>query len=145
MVQEKTNLEGSPSGKAEDRATTVFLLDDDDFLLEMYTLKFKGSGFKVEIAKGAEEALEKLRGGLERDIILLDIVMPKIDGFEFLSIIKKENLLKKAQLVVLSNLGQKEDIEKGMALGVHDYIIKASFTPSEIVKKTEELLKKHKN
>ncbi len=123
----------------------VFLVDDDDFLLEMYTLKFRTSGFKVEIAKEAEEALDKLRGGLKPDVILLDIVMPKIDGFEFLSIAKKENLLKGAQIIVLSNLGQKEDIEKGLALGASDYIIKASFTPSEIVKKTEILIEKAKN
>ncbi len=122
----------------------VFLVDDDDFLLEMYTLKFRTSGFKVEIAKGAEDALDKLRGGLKPDVILLDIVMPKIDGFEFLSIAQKENLLHGAHVIFLSNLGQKEDIEKGLALGANDYIIKASFTPSEIVKKTEELIKKFK-
>ncbi len=72
------------------------------------------------------------------------IVMPKIDGFEFLSIVKKENLLKGAQIIVLSNLGQKEDIEKGLALGASAYIIKASFTPSEIVKKIEDLIEKNK-
>lgn len=122
--------------------TLIFLIDDDDFLSEMYTLKFRTSGFKVEIAKDSEDALDKLRGGLKPDVILLDIVMPKIDGFEFLGLAKKEDLLKDSRVIILSNLGQKEDIERGLALGVSDYIIKASFTPSEIVKKTEDLLEK---
>ena len=68
-------------------------------------------------------------------MILLDIVMPVIDGFEFLRVIAKENLKKKATIVILSNLGQKEDIDKGMALGASDYIVKANSTPSEVVKK----------
>ena len=76
------------------------------------------------------------------DIILLDIVMPNIDGFEFLRIVGKENLKKASKIIVLSNLGQKEDIEKGLALGASDYIVKANSTPSEVVNKVKELLAK---
>ncbi|KKT78540.1 MAG: Response regulator receiver domain protein [Candidatus Giovannonibacteria bacterium GW2011_GWB1_45_9b] len=113
----------------------ILLVDDDEFLLDMYSLKFRESGFQIELARGGEEALKLLRGGLEPDVILLDIVMPVIDGFEFLRVIAKENLKKKATIVILSNLGQKEDIDKGMALGASDYIVKANSTPSEVVKK----------
>ena len=113
----------------------ILLVDDDEFLLDMYSLKFRESGFQIELARGGEEALKLLRGGLEPDVILLDIVMPMIDGFEFLRVIAKENLKKKATIVILSNLGQKEDIDKGMALGASDYIVKANSTPSEVVKK----------
>ncbi|MDO8555102.1 MAG: response regulator [bacterium] len=125
----------------EIKDTTIFLIDDDDFLLEMYALKFRNSGYKVEIAKDADEALKKLREGLKADVILLDIVMPKIDGFEFLKIAKKENLVGNTEkVIILSNLGQNDDIQKGLKLGVADYIVKASLTPSEVVEKVKSLL-----
>lgn len=120
----------------------VFLVDDDDFLLEMYALKFRNSGFSVEIAKNSQDALDKLKKGLKPDVVLLDVVMPQMDGFELLALARKENLLSGSRVVVLSNLGQKEDFEKGKELGVADYIIKASFTPSEVVKKVEEILQR---
>ena len=125
----------------EIKDTTIFLIDDDDFLLEMYALKFRNSGYKVEIAKDAEEALKKLKEGLKADVILLDIVMPKMDGFEFLKIAKKENLVGNTEkVIILSNLGQNDDIQKGLKLGVADYIVKASLTPSEVVEKAKSLL-----
>jgi len=117
----------------------VFLVDDDDFLLDMYASKFKMSGFDVEIARDGKDALSKLKNGLLPDIVLLDIVMPEMSGFEFLEILKEEKI-PVPKIVVLSNLGQKDDIEKGKRLGASDYVIKASFTPSEVVKKVESLL-----
>ncbi len=120
----------------------ILLVDDDEFLLDMYSVKFRESGFQLELARGGEDALKLLREGLEPDIILLDIVMPIIDGFEFLRIIAKEGLKKKATVIILSNLGQKEDIDKGLALGASDYIIKANSTPSEVVKKVQSIFSK---
>jgi len=117
----------------------ILIVDDDEFLLDMYSVKFRELGFEVEISFSGQEALEKIRNGLVPDIVLLDIVMPNMDGFEFLQILKKENLLKNTKIIVLSNLGQKDDIERGLSLGASDYIIKAYFTPSEIVKKIEKL------
>ncbi|MBU1091706.1 response regulator [Patescibacteria group bacterium] len=117
----------------------VFLVDDDEFLLDMYASKFKMSGFDVEIARNGKEALSKLKEGLSPDVILLDIVMPEISGFEFLETLKEEKI-PMPMVVVLSNLGQKSDIEKGKKLGASDYIIKASFTPSEVVQKVRSLL-----
>jgi len=119
---------------------TIFIVDDDTFLLDMYSLKFREAGFHVEIASGGEEALEKIRGGLKPDIMLLDIVMPSIDGVEILRILKKEKLLTNTIIVILSNLSQKQDVQKAIDLGADDYIIKAHFTPSEVVKKVEEIL-----
>ena len=120
----------------------ILIVDDDEFLLEMYSLKFRTAGYQVEMAKSGEEALEKIRGGLETDAMLLDVVMPGLDGFETMKIIRKEKLLPKAVFVFLTNLGQKEEVEKGMRLGADDYIIKAYFTPTEAMKKVEEALKK---
>lgn len=120
----------------------ILLVDDDEFLLDMYSLKFREEGFQVEVARGGEEALGLLRGGLAPDIILLDIVMPAVDGFEFLRIARKENLHKNSKIIILSNLGQREDIDKGLALGASDYIVKASSTPSEVVRKVQSILSK---
>lgn len=118
----------------------VMIVDDDEFLLDMYATKFKEHGFDVELAFGSVDALEKAKAGILPDVVLTDVVMPEMDGFEFLKKIKDDNLLKGSRLVILSNLGQKEDLEKGKALGVVDYIVKTYFTPSEIVKKVESLL-----
>nr|KKS47509.1 MAG: Two-component response regulator [Candidatus Giovannonibacteria bacterium GW2011_GWF2_42_19] len=118
----------------------ILIVDDDEFLLEMYALKFKDSGFDVDSAKGGEETLAKLREGARPDIMLLDVVMPVMDGFEVLRIAKKENLIPKTIVVILTNLGQKEDVDKGMALGADDYIVKAHFTPSEVVRRAVGLI-----
>jgi len=120
----------------------ILIVDDDEFLLDMYALKFRESGFDVEMAHGGEEAMQKIRGGLNPNVLLLDVVMPTLDGFDVLKLIKKENLIPAAVLVMLTNLGQKEDVEKGMRLGARDYIVKAHFTPSEVVKKVSALLEK---
>lgn len=120
----------------------ILIVDDDEFLLDMYALKFRETGFEVEVARGGEEALGKIRGGFNPQVLLLDIVMPAVDGFDVLRTVKKENLIPQTLLVVLTNLGQKEDIEKGLHLGAHDYIVKAHFTPTEVVKKVLALLEK---
>jgi len=119
----------------------VLLVDDDAFLLDMYALKFKEEDFSVEISSGAADALDKICGGAIYDIILLDIIMPTMDGFDFLDSVKKEKLIPETKIIVLSNLGQSEDIDRALALGATDYVVKAYFTPTEIVKKVKTLLK----
>lgn len=127
-----------------DKKYTVFIVDDDEFLLDMYSLKFRESGFDVEVAPKGPVALDKLREGFAPDVMLLDVVMPEMDGFEVLHEIKKEGLAKGAVLVILSNLGQKEDIERGHNLGADDYLVKAYLTPKEVVEKVEILIKNKK-
>lgn len=119
--------------------TKVLIVDDDVFLLDMYALKFKESGFEVDIAKNGEEAIAKTKSA-SPNVILLDIVMPKMDGFDVLRAIKKDNLAPGAAIVILTNLGQKEDVDRGLKLGANDYIVKAHFTPSEVVAKVKGLL-----
>jgi two-component system chemotaxis response regulator CheY len=101
----------------------------------MYSVKFSEEGFETESAVGGEEGLNRLRGGIEPDVILLDIVMPNIDGFAFIETLKQEGLAPKAKIVVLSNQGQDEEIAKARELGADDYIVKASAIPSEVVAK----------
>lgn len=121
--------------------TKVLIVDDDAFLLDMYALKFKESGFSVEVARNGEEAVSKVKSA-SQDVILLDIVMPKMDGFDVLRVLKKDNLAPNSAIIILTNLGQKEDIERGLKLGANDYIVKAHFTPSEVVAKVKSVLDK---
>ncbi len=121
---------------------SVLVIDDDSFLLDMYAMKFSQKNFQVTACSGTLEALEKLRTGFKPDIIVVDLVMPAMDGFEFLEVVKNEELGKDVLIIILSNLGQQEDIDKGLALGAAGYIIKASATPSEVVEKVLEVLKK---
>ena len=125
-------------------APSVLVIDDDSFLLDMYALKFSQKNFQVTACGGTLEALEKLRTGLHPDIIVVDLVMPAMDGFEFLEVLKNEELAKDVLIIILSNLGQQEDIDRGLSLGASGYIIKASATPSEVVEKVLEVLKKQK-
>ena len=114
----------------------VLIVDDDEFLLDMYVVKFKSAGFEVEIAQDGEEAISKAQK-FNPDAILLDIVMPKIDGFGVLRTLKKDKIAPNSTIFILSNLGQKEDTDRGIGLGAIDYIVKAHFTPSEIITKVK--------
>jgi DNA-binding response OmpR family regulator len=119
----------------------VFIVEDDRFLLDMYVMKFNERGFLVDTAFGGQEALDKLgKDNLKPDLVLLDIVMPGVNGFEVLEKIKKEKLIPQSTIVILSNLGQKEDIDRGVALGADGYIVKASATPTEVVNRVSKIL-----
>lgn len=117
----------------------VLIIDDDPFILDMYVLKFKEAGFEVETAQEAKTGFQKIKETAP-DIVLLDVVMPTMDGFEALQQLKKENQPNFPKIVLLTNLGQKEDVDKGLRFGADDYIIKAHFTPSEVVEKIKKIL-----
>ena len=119
----------------------VLIVDDDQFILDMYVLKFKEAGFDTKAASEGMAAVEYVKNEFP-DLVLLDIVLPNMDGFDILKTLAKEKILAKTKVVLLSNLGEKKDIEKGLALGAVDYIVKAHHTPSEVVAKVEEILKK---
>jgi DNA-binding response OmpR family regulator len=123
---------------AEDKKK-ILLVEDDKFLSEMYATKLTASGFDVETAFDGQEALVKANAQ-KPNLILLDVVLPKMDGFEFLQLLKKEIAIADTPVIILTNLGQKEEVEKGLKLGAKDYIIKAHFTPTEVVAKVKKLL-----
>ena len=128
----------------ESKKQKVLIIDDDRFLLNMYSIKFKKSGFDVEIAVGGEDALAKLREGSVPDIMLLDLVMPKMDGLELLETVRKEKLASQATVIILSNQNQPADIERAKSLGIASYIVKASSIPSEVVAEVIKVLGKAK-
>jgi DNA-binding response OmpR family regulator len=113
---------------------TVLIVEDDKFLRELISRKILNEGFDVSEAVDGEDGLKKVKEE-KPDLILLDLILPGIDGFEFLARIKEDSGLAQIPVIILSNLGQKEDIEKGMKLGAVDYLIKAHFTPREIIEK----------
>ncbi len=115
----------------------ILIIDDDPFILEMYVLKFREQHFEVDTASDGKEGLKKGHA-FHPDVILLDIVMPSMDGFEILQELRKDPA--PVKIILLSNLGQKEDVERGMKLGADDYIVKAHFTPSEVVEKVKNVI-----
>ncbi len=123
----------------------ILIIDDDNFLLDMYALKFGQAGFEVITALGSQPGYEQLKSGLNPDVILTDVVMPNMSGFEMLEKIKNESLAPNAIKIMLSNRGQQSDINQGADLGVAGYIIKANNTPSEVIVKVNEIIKKVSN
>ncbi|MEI6042011.1 MAG: response regulator [bacterium] len=123
----------------------VMIVDDDKFLLNMYSIKFTNNRFDVTLAGNGLVAVTKLKDGYEPDVILLDVVMPVMDGIEALNAIRVDGLAKRAAIMMLSNQGQPSDIEKAKSLGVDGYIVKATSIPSEIVTEVFALLERTKD
>ena len=125
----------------------VLLIEDDPFLSSVLRMKLEKESFKVIRASDGDEALNFLtEQGIKPDLILLDLILPKKNGFEVLETIRQDPLLEKLPVIIISNLGQPSDIERGKALGVIDYFIKARLSVEELVnkvkKETESLNKK---
>jgi CheY-like chemotaxis protein len=118
----------------------VMMVDDDKFLLDMYGLKFKACGYEIIGEPSSSEALEKLKNCEVVDIFMTDIVMPGIDGWELIKLIRENDLIPNAKIIVLSNQGDKQDLEKGVQYKVDGYIVKATSTPSEVVNKVKEII-----
>ncbi len=118
----------------------ILIVDDDNFLLDMYALKFSQNNFAVHTASNGLQAIDKLVAGLNPEVILSDIMMPEMDGFEMLKKINDDNLAPNSLKLVLSNRNQQADIDRGNALGVAGYIIKASSTPMEVITQVQDIV-----
>ena len=125
-----------------ENAINILLVEDDSFISGMYVTKLSSLGFKVEVIEDGETAWERLRTDPLPDLVLLDVVLPKKDGFEILEALRKQERTAALPVILLTNLGQKPDVERGIKLGANDYIIKAHYTPTEVVDKITKLLKK---
>ncbi len=121
-------------------AQKILIVEDDKFLRELITRKLTSEKYEVVEAIDGEEGLKKIQEE-KPDLVLLDLILPGIDGFEVLSKVKEDPALSSIPVIILSNLGQREEVEKGLKLGAVDYLVKAHFTPNEIVEKMKEVLK----
>ncbi|MBI5221763.1 MAG: response regulator [Candidatus Magasanikbacteria bacterium] len=123
----------------KDNKPHVLLVEDDVFLSGIYQKKFEMEGYKVTAVDNGEKVLPEAKKK-NPDIILLDILLPKMDGFTVLSKLKEDEQVKNIPVILLTNLGQKDDVEKGLQMGAVDYLIKAHFKPSEVVDKIKSVL-----
>lgn len=112
----------------------ILLIEDEEMLAAMYKTKFEKEGLAISVAPDGEAALS-MAEEQTFDIILLDIIMPKLDGFAVLKKLREMPQYRTIPILMLTNLGQEEDIAKSIALGATDYLIKANFTPSQVLQK----------
>ena len=119
---------------------TILIVEDDKFLRELISRKLSGEGFDALEAVDGEEGIKKIKEG-KPDLVLLDLILPGIDGFEVLARLREDPEISSIPVIILSNLGQREEVEKGLKLGAIDYLIKAHFTPGEIIEKIKNTLK----
>ena len=131
-------------GNEKKNGKNVLIVEDDFFVSDIYQTKFKQEGFEVTAAFDGADALDRLKRGLIPDIVLLDIIMPNMDGREFLKEMKTLPNLQSVPVLILSNLSQKEDVDEGLGLGANEYIVKSNFTPAEVFAKAMVLLEKQK-
>lgn len=120
----------------------ILVVEDDNFLANAYRVKLTKSGFDIKIARDGDEATNILKD-FAPDLIILDLVMPGKDGFTLLSELKADDKWKAVPVIIASNLGQKEDVEKGMRLGASDFVIKSNLSMNELVIKINNLIKKN--
>jgi len=116
----------------------VLIVEDDTMLADMYATKFSMENFVVEKATDGSDGLAKART-FKPDVILLDIIMPKIDGFGVLKQLRDVDTFKHTHILLLTNLGQEDDMKKGKDLGANDYFVKANHTPADVVEKVRQL------
>ena len=133
----------SDSDKIENKPS-VLLVDDDKFLLDMYSTKFTQGGFTVHASLSVKNALDTLRGGYVPDAVVFDLIMPEETGFSLLEKVKAEKLAHGACLIALSNQSDEAEKKRALDLGATHYIVKASMIPSEVVAAVGADIKKMK-
>ncbi len=117
----------------------VLIIEDDIYISRMYQLKLSLDGIKVELADNGKAGLEKVED-FRPDVILLDILMPEMDGFEVLKSLKSDPKNQDIPVLIMSNYGQEEDIKKGLELGAVGYLVKSQYTPSTVVDKIRSII-----
>jgi len=124
----------------------ILIIDDDTYLSDMYSFKFQELGYQTRVIQNADEALARLKSGDDDfDVLLLDLVMPGTDGFEFLATAREVGLLANTVVIALTNQSREQDIEKAESLGAKGYIVKASAIPTEVVRAVTEIYNSHED
>lgn len=117
----------------------ILIIEDDRYISKMYQLKLSLEGYDVQVAENGREGVDKVKEFMP-NIVLLDILMPELDGFEVLKIVKGDEATKDIPVLIMSNLGQEDHVEKGMKLGAIGYIVKSQYTPSKVVEKIKSVI-----
>lgn len=118
----------------------ILIAEDDRFISNAYRVKLEKEGFEVKIAINGDEALNLMTQKIP-DLMIIDLMMPIVDGFTLLERMKKDPRFKNIKTIIVSSLSQKEDLDRGMALGADDYFVKSEISIEDFVKKIKALLK----
>lgn len=118
-------------------AKKILIIEDEEIMIGLLQKKLTVAGYEISMAKNGEEGLEKMKE-VKPDLILLDIIMPKMGGFEVMEEMQKDKELKKFPVIVISNSGQPVEIDKAQELGAKDWLIKTEFDPQEVINKVKK-------
>ncbi len=127
----------------ENKQYKILIAEDDLFISEVYFTKLSSENFDVVLVDNGEDALAKFEE-VQPDVVLLDILMPRMDGWEVLNKIRQKKQAESAIVIMLTNVGDKDAIDKALKIGADDYLIKSFFTPEEVLIKIRKLLEKKK-
>jgi CheY-like chemotaxis protein len=120
-------------------AKKILLVEDEDIMIDLLQRKLKKEGYEVFVARDGEEGLKKMREmDPKPDLILLDIIMPKMGGFEVMEEMAKDESLKNIPVIVISNSGQPVELDRAKQLGAKDWLIKTEFDPNEVLEKVKK-------
>ncbi len=122
-------------------AYRILIVEDDDFLRSLAVTKLQAEGFAMEIAATGDEGVSKIMA-LPPDLVILDLMLPNISGFDVLQKVRENEATKKLKVIVFSNLGEEADIKKCLDLGVSEYLVKANFTLDELAEKIKAIIGK---
>jgi len=120
----------------------ILLAEDEELLIDVLQRKLTQEGYELKVAKNGKEAIEILKSGEKFDLILLDIIMPEMGGFEVMEEIQKDENLKNIPVIVISNSGQPVELTRAKNLGAKDWIIKTQFDPQEVLEKVKTYILK---
>ena len=127
-----------------DSPKKILLVDDDKFLLDMYAIKFSKAGYEVKTADSTDAGLKLVRDGFLPTVMLIDIVMPGMDGLELVNVIRRDRLAPSTAMIMLTNQGSSDDIARAKKLNVDGYIVKATTIPSEVLAEVERIISSKK-
>lgn len=121
-------------------AKTILIIEDDDFLLGLEATKLQKKGYEVITASNGTEAIKKVDSNIKIDLILLDLMLPDVDGFMVLEKIRDNKTLVTIPVIVFSNLSEEKDVQRVKKLGVSEFMIKSNFTLDELAEKVKTLI-----
>lgn len=122
-------------------AKKILILEDEEIILDLLSDKLLGQGYEVKTARNGKEGMLMMEKEIP-DLVLTDVVMPEKNGFDVISEMKQNELLKNVPIIIISNSGQPVEIDKAKELGVSDWVIKTEFDPQEIIQKVKQVLMK---